>query len=336
LGLAPSVELTLNKNLTFTHIVAEVDETLVTRQIKDFAKRFGKMSEVDSCGDEDMLTATIIEVDADQSPIEGGIQSEGSVFVEFIKDTTTKNAFVGLKVGDSVVVNPHHLSENHNDLAKLLGITHEAVHHLDNMVQVTVKSIQHMEMAEINEELFTRMYGEGVVNTEEELRAKVRQGLMEQFDMDATWMFARNAKRQLTEQTPLALPDAFLKRWIQATNDKPLTEEQLDREYPHYANQLRWTIIENHLIQSNDIKVTHEEVKAKVKQGIAANFAQYGIPVEDENLEEYAKSSMAKQEDVRKVYEQIFEERLMELINDSCIVDIKQVSFDEFVHAAQH
>jgi trigger factor len=127
-----------------------------------------------------------------------------------------------------------------------------------------------------------------------------------------------------------------LKRWIQATNDKPLTVEQLDYEYPQYANQLRWTLIENHLIQSNDIKVTHEEVKNKVKESIAANFAQYGIPVQEENLEEYAKNSMSNQEEIRKVYEQLFEERLMQLIREKCIVESKKISFEEFVHAAQH
>jgi trigger factor len=336
LGLAPEVNLDLDKNLKFTHIVADVDEHLVTRQIKDFAKRYGKMSEVDVCGDEDMLTVAIVEVDNQNQTIVGGIASEGSVFVEFIKDTTTKQMLVGLKIGDTVVVNPHHLSENHNDLAKLLGITHEAVHHLESSVQLTVNSIQHMEMAELNQELFDRMYGEGAVSSEEEFRNKVRAGLMEQFDMDAKWMFARNAKRQLTESVTLTLPDAFLRRWIHATNDKPLSPEQMDFEYPHYANQLRWTLIENHLIQSNDIRVTQEEVKVKVKQSIAANFAQYGIPVAEENLEDYAKSAMTKQEDIRKVYEQIFEERLMELINEKCEVELKQVTFDEFVHAAQH
>lgn len=336
LGLAPELQLELNQNLTFTHLVAEVDESLVSRQIKDFAKRFGKMSEVDACGDEDMLSAALVEVDADNQPKLDGITSEGSVFVEFIKDAATKSALVGLKKEDTVIVNPHHLAENHNDLAKLLGITHEGVHHLNSMFQLTVKGIQHMEMAELNQELFDRMYGEGIVNSEEELRNKVREGLTQQFDMDANWMFTRNAKRHLTENVHVELPDAFLKRWIQATNDKPLTVEQLDYEYPQYANQLRWTLIENHLIQSNDIKVTHEEVKNKVKESIAANFAQYGIPVQEENLEEYAKNSMSNQEEIRKVYEQLFEERLMQLIREKCIVESKKISFEEFVHAAQH
>jgi trigger factor len=103
-----------------------------------------------------------------------------------------------------------------------------------------------------------------------------------------------------------------------------------------YAGQLRWTLIENHLIQSNDIKVTHEDVKSKVKESIAANFAQYGIPVDDENLEEYAKNTMSKNEEIRKVYEQLFEERLMQIIREKCTIQNKLVSFDEFVHAAQH
>lgn len=336
LGLAPNVNLTLDQSLTFTHLEAEVDEALVTRQVRDFAKRFGKMSEAESCGDEDMLSVAIVEIDANQQPVTGGIQSEGSVFVEFIKDADTKGKLVGLKKDDTAIVNPHHLAENHNDLAKLLGITHEAVHHLESMVQITVKGIQHMELAELNQELFDRMYGPGVVNNEDELRAKVREGLQDQFTMDAQWMFARNAKRQLIEGVTLELPDAFLKRWIQATNEKPLSLEQLEYEYPMYAGQLRWTLIENHLIQSNDIKVTHEDVKNKVKASIAANFAQYGIPVDDENLEEYAKNTMSKNEEIRKVYEQLFEERLMEMIREKCTINKKSVSFDEFVHAAQH
>lgn len=336
LGLAPEVQLVLDNKLTFTHIEAEVDDALVTRQVRDFAKRFGKMSEADTCGAEDMLLVSIVEVDGNQQPVAGGISSEGNVFVEFIKDAETKGKLVGLKKEDNAVVNPHHLAENHNDLAKLLGITHEAVHHLEGQVQITVKGISRMEPAELNQELFDRMYGPGVVNNEEELRTKVREGLQDQFAQDAKWMFARNVKRQLSQDVSLHLPDSFLKRWIQATNEKPISDEQLEYEYPMYAGQLRWTLIENHLIQSNDIKVTHEDVKSKVKESIAANFAQYGIPVDDENLEEYAKNTMSKNEEIRKVYEQLFEERLMQIIREKCTIENKVVTFDEFVHAAQH
>jgi trigger factor len=336
LGIAPEVNFELNSSLTFTQLVAEVDDALISRQVRDFAKRYGKMSEVEVCGDEDMLSASLVELDANQAPKVHGIRSDGSVFVEFIKNVDTKKALVGLGVGGTAIVNPHHLSENHNDLAKLLGITHEAVHHLETMFLLTVKGIQHMELAELNQEFFDKLYGAGAVTTEEEMRERVKEGLTQQFDMDANWMFARNAKRQITDSIVLQLPDTFLKKWIQSTNEKPISQAQLEVEYPFYANQLRWTLIENHLLATNSIQVTQEDVKNKVKESIAANFAQYGIPVDEENLEEYAKNSMRNQEDIRKVYEQLFEERLMQVIREKCVVETKKVSFDEFVHAAQH
>jgi trigger factor len=168
------------------------------------------------------------------------------------------------------------------------------------------------------------------------MRAKVRENMEEVFGRDSHWMFKRSAAKQLVESLNPSLPDAFMKKWIGMSNEKPLTEEQIEAEYPAYSHGLRWQLIESSIIEKNEIKVTVDEAVAHVKQQYADRFAQYGLPVEDAQLESMAKELLAKREEAKNVYDLLFEDKVMELIKSTCSVKDVKIPFDEFLHKAQH
>jgi trigger factor len=330
IGLAPEINVDLNDKIELELALIDVNEELVNRQIKDYGKRFGKMSEPEQSGSDDLLD---VHIHGENEP---KINANSTITIEDVKDSDTKKSLIGLKKGDTVTVNPHHLNHDHEALAKMLGITHHDLHHLEGNVTLTVNAVHHIEAAEWTQELFDKLFPEASVTNEEEMKAKVKENMTQVFSKDSHWMFKRTAARQLVDHFNPALPDAFMKRWIAMSNEKPLSPEQIEAEYPMYSQGLRWQLLETSIIEKNEIKVTMDEAIAHVKGQYAERFAQYGIPVEDDRLEQMAKELLAKKEEAKNVYDLLFEDKVMHVVKEKCKIKEVVVPFDEFLHRAQH
>jgi trigger factor len=207
---------------------------------------------------------------------------------------------------------------------------------LEGNVTLTVNAVHHIEAAEWTQELFDKLFPEASVTNEEEMKAKVKENMTQVFSKDSHWMFKRTAARQLVDHFNPALPDAFMKRWIAMSNEKPLSPEQIEAEYPMYSQGLRWQLLETSIIEKNEIKVTMDEAIAHVKGQYTERFAQYGIPVEDDQLEQMAKELLAKKEEAKNVYDLLFEDKVMRVVKEKCKIKEVVVPFDEFLHRAQH
>jgi trigger factor len=330
IGLAPEINVDLNDKIELELALIDVNEELVNRQIKDYSKRFGKMSEPEQSGSDDLLD---VHIHGENEP---KINANSTITIEDVKDSDTQNSLIGLKKGDTVTVNPHHLNHDHEALAKMLGITHHDLHHLEGNVTLTVNAVHHIQAAEWTQELFDKLFPEASVTNEDEMKAKVKENMTQVFSKDSHWMFKRTAARQLVNHFNPALPDAFMKRWIAMSNEKPLSPEQIEAEYPMYSQGLRWQLLETSIIEKNEIKVTMDEAIAHVKGQYAERFAQYGIPVEDDRLEQMAKELLAKKEEAKNVYDLLFEDKVMHVVKEKCKIKEVVVPFDEFLHRAQH
>jgi trigger factor len=336
LGLAPEVNVDLDKNMSFDYYKVKVDDVLIDRQVKDLARRFGQLSTPEVSEGEDMVMAEFRELNADGSLKAGGIFSNSTVSIEYIKDEATRTSLIGLKKDDKITVDPHKLNTNHEELAKMLGITHHDVHHLESKFELTVTDVKRMTAHELNAELFDKIYGEGKVTSAEEMRDKVKADLENMFSRDSDWLFKREFSRKLVDTANINLPDAFLKRWITLSNEKPLTEEALEAEYPSYAAGLRWQLIENKVITAYELKVSMDEALSYVKEQLSSQWAQYGLPIEDEMLEEYAKKALGDREQSRNIYTTLFETKMMQAIKERCTIKESELSYDDFVHRVQH
>lgn len=336
LGLAPRMDIDLNKSLSFDYFKVKVDDTLIDRQVKDLARRYGKMSEPEVSEGEDMIISQFEELDANGEIKAGGIAHQSTVSVEFIKDDATKNKLVGLKKGDQVVVDPHHLATNHEDLAQMLNISHEAVHHLESQFRLTVVEIKRIEPHAVNQELFDKLFGPETINSEEELRDRVKADLEKMFSRDSDYLFKREFARKYTEMIDPQLPDSFLKKYIALTNEKPVTPEMVEHDYPYYAAQLRWELIEGKIIRQYEVRVSPEDALTHVKQVLASRYAQYGLPMEDEMLTEFAKKSLANKEEAKNVYDFLYEEKIVDLVKEHCTLNVSELPYEEFVHKVQH
>jgi trigger factor len=335
LGLTPELTVDLDKNQSFTYYKMDVDQTLVDRQMRDIARRYGKMSDPEVSETEDMVMCDFVELKEDGEVKEGGIFSKSTVSIEYIKDADTQAKLIGIKKGDAVVVDPHMLNTNHEELAKMLGITHHDVHHLQSMFKLTVTDIKRIEAAELNEEFFTKVYGEEI-KSEEEMRERTKADLEIMFARDSDFLFKKDFAIEITNRLNPQLPDGFLKRWIKLTNEKPVSEEIVELEYPAYSQSLRWQLIENQIIRQYELRVMPQDALDHVKQVLGSRYASYGMPIEDEQLEDMAKRALSDQKEAKNVYDFLYEEQMIAMVKENCTIEEKVLSYDEFVHRVQH
>ena len=174
------------------------------------------------------------------------------------------------------------------------------------------------------------------MNAEQEMRNKVKSDLEQMFARDSDFLFKREFAKKITEMIDPVLPDAFLKRYIQLTNEKPVTEEMVEHDYPFYAAQLRWELIEGKIIRQYELRVSPEDALEHVKQVLASRYAQYGLPMEDEMLTDFAKKTLAKKEEAKNVYDFLYEEKIIALVKEKCTLNEHFMPYEEFIHKVQH
>jgi len=336
LGLAPEFDVDLNESVIFDYYKVVVDESLIDRQAKDMARRFGSLHSPETSASDDMLMVKLEELDANGGLKEGGITAESTISIEDIRDEATKASLTGIGKDAQLTVNPRHLSENHEDLAKMLGITHEELHQLESMFYLTVNDVKRMVPHAYDQELFDKVFGAGEVTSEEEMRERVKTDLEKMFSRDSDFVFKREMSAKLRGMINPSLPDEFLKKFIRLTNEKPITDEILEREYPLYADQLRWDLIESKILGKYNIQVSYDELKSHVKADYAARFAQYGIPLDDDRLEEMSKEVLSKKDELRNIYNFLQEEKITALVKQNCKLNTISLDYEAFVKKVQH
>ena len=334
MGLAPKFVLNLSPKDTFTSQTVKVDDDLINKYIGDIAKRSGKVEQVETAAEGDLLNGDFVELDADGGILPGGIFKTASVFTDRLK-AEAKQAFIGLKAGDKTVVNAQELAQNPADLAAMLGIEKEQAQNLDCKLQFTVKGISRLAASDVNQELFDKIYGPGNVNSEEEFRARIAEELKSMFVNDSERKFYNEVVDYLMNKISFNLPNDFLKRWIMAVNEKPVTAEQVDAEFDNYAKGLKWQLIENKIIKDNNINVTNEDVVAHTKELVAEQLMRMGQAVNnDEELTQTARRVLQNEEEAKKIYEKLYGQRVMDLFRTTFTLNNKEVSYDEFFKQA--
>jgi len=334
IGLAPEVTVPLSGKSKFDYVKVKVDDELINKQIEDLRRRYGKLVSGEEAGEKDMILAQFVELNDDDSIKEGGILHTSTVSMEFVSDNA-KKALLGKKVGDKVIINPADVSRGGADTAAMLGIKEEELEGISDKFQLTVNEIKVMELAELNAELFEKLFGPDSVKDESELRERVKSDLEGMFVNDSDRLLTKSVYDSLLEKTEVSLPDEFLKRWIQMSNETEISMEQIEADYENYAKGLKWQLIQSAIFKANDIKMENEEVINFTKGLLASNYAQYGMPAPgDEELTQSAMQVLQNRDEANKVYDMLAERKLMTYFKETVKLNEKEVSYDEFAELA--
>ena len=280
----------------------------------------------------DVIYADLAQLSPDGTVFEGGITSTGSIRTDLVTDKKILKTLVGLKKDDVVELDVQKAFDNNETvIAKLLNIGEEDAKELKSKFQVTVKNINRLEESDLNQEFFDKIFGANVVTDEAGFKAKITEEIESMFQQDADRKLQNDIYTQLTSQTNMQLPDEFLRKWLKATNEK-LTDEELGQGYDDFAKNLKWTLIENKIINDNEIKIDYKDVFETAKQRLDAQFKMYSPqPMPEDQLAQYTATFLQEKENANRIFDEVKALKVFDYIKSVATLDQKEIGYSKFV-----
>ena len=328
LGLAPEFKVDVTKKAT-VHYQIEADKAMIDNQIKTIQNQYGKLIAKTKAESDDEITGTFFSESEE-------IDHKATFDLSLIKGKKQKDALIGVGVGDRVTLNIKGLFKEQRDLERMLGIDADKAKAIKGSVDFTVAEINTREKAELNQELFDKLFGEGNVSSEKELKARIKEDAERQFVQQSDQKLLNDVIDTLIDNTKFDLPEDFLKRWIQSTGEAKLTFEEAVAEYERSMKGLRYQLIEGKLREENqELQMKFEDLNAYAHEMIKMQMAQYGHPnPSDEEVSGIVARIMSNEEEVRRLSEQLNTKNLLAFFKANAKLKTKKVTYEQFIKQA--
>ncbi len=332
-GLSPELDLVFDKKDTLPYFKVKLEAELLDKQIDGYKQNFGTYDKVEeSAVETDLLKGVAVELENGE-PKEGGIVVENAILMpSYIKkDEETKNRFVGANAGDDVLINPSKAYDNEAEIASFLNLPKEEAANVTSDFQFKINEITRFKEAELNQDLFDKVLGEGVVSDEESFRAKIEESLNNQFVPDSDYFFMKEARKMMLDKMgDVEFPEEFLKKWLKLTNENA-TDELIEKDFPNILNDIKYQLAKEKIIKDNDIKTEPSDVQELATQVAQSQFAQYGmsnLPVD--MLKDYVKRMLENEETVNGLFARVVENKIAAWLKENITLDIKEITSKEF------
>lgn len=325
LGLSPKFEVNLQPKKAITAYTIVADDKMVDNQLKSIQKQYGKLVSKDQVEKGDEVTGVFANEEAE-------IDQKTTLEVAKLKGKKNRDAFLGAKVGDIITVKTKNLFETASDYMTYLKMSEDDAKEKNLEVSFTVEEINKRELADLDQELFDKLYGKDVIKTATELKERIKKDAETQFEQQSDQQLLNDVTEKLIEDTKFDLPAEFLKKWIQRSGEEELTFDQAVEEYERSEKGLRYQLIEGKIIADNNLQITFEEIKAYAKEMIKSQMAQFGqMDPQDEELDNIAARILSNQDEVKRLSEQLMNKKLLDFFKENVKLKTKEVTFDEFV-----
>ena len=331
IGLTPPIELKLSKKNKVNQYEIIIDEKMRNEYLENYTRRYGELRKADQTEEKDVVKGKIEAIDND-----GNVRPEGpsvedtSLGIDIIKDKNIKKEFIGKSIGDSIDFDLKKAYPNDTEIAGILHKKKEEIENLEGNYRFTVNDISRFYPAALGKELFDRIFGEGVVNSEEEFMKRIEEEIAINLRRESDFKLLMDIKALAMEKTDFQLPEEFLKRWLLRVNEKS-TEEQIGKEFDSFRKDLKWQLIRNKIARNNEVKISDEELQMEAEKITRYQFQQYGLfYATDEQIANYAKETLKKDEDAKRIADKILEEKAIILMKELVKLENKSVTIEEF------
>ena len=325
LGLAPEFDVNLKPKDKVTQYNIVATDELLEKEVENIQTRYGKMISKEEATEEANVTGTFVNEEKE-------INKKSTISVKDIKGKTNLKKFVGAKVGDVLELKTKNLFEDEHKLQGALGVSHDDVHELDVAVTFTVEEITETEAADLDKELFDKLFADGSVSTVSDLKDKIKEDAEKQFQQQADQQLLNAITENLVDNTKFDLPTDFLQKWLQTAGEKQLTAEEAAEEYNKSEKGLRYQLIEGKIMRDNDIKIDYAELVEYAKGFIRSQMAQFGnMNPEEKELNDIAGRVLQNQDEAQKLQAQLISQKLLAFYKENMSFDTKELSYEDFI-----
>ena len=333
IALSPQLNANLTKTDKLPYYNIQVTDEMIDSQINNYKANYGSYQQVEDIEGKDMAKGRLIQLDENGNPKEGGLDLEDAVLMPaYMKDEAEKAKLMTAKLNQTVVFNPYKAYDGSDvELSSFMKIKKEEVPNYTGDFSFEIKEITRYKEGELDQELFDKVLGKDAVKTEEEFRTRIKESIEAQLAPESDFRFLLDAKDLLEKKTAdVQFPDAFLKRWLLASNPER-TEESVEEDYPKIIKDLKFHLIKEQIVKDQGIKVESEDVMEQAKKATRAQFAQYGMTnIPDNLIENYAQEMMKKEETVRSLLDRAIEDKLIGVLKENATLKPKNISLEEF------
>lgn len=328
LGLAPEfkVDLSVKNKIKQYNIVAS--DILLDEEAKNIQTRYGKVSPLEESTEQSNVTGTFVNEKKE-------INKKATFLAKDLKGQENIEKVIGAKVGDVIEFNTKKLFEDDHKLEQILGVSHDEIHDLEITVSFTVEEITKTEPADLDQELFDKLFSDGSVTSATELREKIKEDAEKQFQQQSDQHLLTAVQEYLIENTKFDLPADFLKKWLRTAGEKELSIEEAEAEFEKSKKGLRYQLIEGKLMKDNDIKLDYQELVDYAKGFIRQQMAQFGnTNPEEKELDDIAGRILENQEEAQKLQGQLISQKLITFFKENITFKTKEVSYEDFMKEA--
>ena len=327
IGLSPEFDVNLKNKKAIPSYEIDVDKKMIDDQIKNIQNQYGKLVSRDKVEDG-------FEINGTFSNVEFEVENKSNFKLENIKGKSNKEILSNLKLGESIDLKTKGLFKNESDLSFHLKLNDENKDKIKT-VNFSLNEINERQPADLDQELFDKLFGKDSVKTVTELKKKLKSDAESNFVNQTDQKLLNDVTEYLIENTKFNLPDEFLKKWMQTAGEKKLSVVEAESEYEKSEKGLRYQLIEAKLIEQNDIKIDPSQIKNFAKELIKSQMKQYGQNNPDEKeLESISQRILSNKEEVKRISDQLLSKKLIELFKSNLKFKNNKVTYDKFIEMA--
>jgi len=330
IAVAPEFEFALSEEIEVPYYKVKADKKDIDNAIDDIKLRYGSEEYPEKAEVTDGLQGTFIELDEKGDPVEGGIESKTYFMIEDLKSEEVKDMFIGKGVNDTVDFNPMSAFEDEAKVQSILNLKDEQNEKLSAVYRFTIEKVVRSQDAELNEELFSKVFPGEEIKTEEEFRERLARDLENHYAADSDRQFVNDAIDEFIKITDLPIPSEFMKRWLVESNEGKITNEQVEQQYESYEKSIRWSLIESKLIDTygEQAEVTEENIRDEVRKYFISPGQEYQF---NQKVEEVVDNILSSPEEKQRFYSSLQNKKLSALFKENISVKEKEVSPEEFI-----
>ncbi|MBE6220348.1 MAG: trigger factor [Alistipes sp.] len=327
IGEAPKVELELSAKDKLTYNKIKVDKKMLAAYKDNYLRRYGRLVDVEKVKKDEALTVVLDN---------GDIQVDDAYVGLISMSDEERKPFVGKKVGAKMEVDINELYKTASQRAAILKVKEDELESINPKFNLEIKQIRQFANPELNEEFFKMAFPAGNIKSEEELDAFLSAEVETELSREADYLFANTVRKFVVEKAALQMPTEFLKRWLYVINEGKFTKEDIEKDFDGFVQMFTWNYLQKHFIQTADLNVSAEEAEAEAKEFAKAQFAQYGMPsAPEEMIANFSKQILENKEQAQKIYEKLYEMKVVEYVKSQVKVTTKAVSSEDFAKLAQ-
>jgi trigger factor len=328
LGLSPKFDIDLKTRKKVIQYKILADEKMINDQLNSILKQYGKIVSKNDIKHNYEITAKF-------DSKENGVETTSTFSINDFKGKKNKDLLLLSKPGSKILFDAKDLLEEVNKAQSILGINNEAALNLNGKVSVEIKEVNERILADLNQELFDKIYEPGSVKSEKDLKLKIAEGIEKQLEQQSEQKLLNDVTEFLIKNTKFKLPEKFLVKWMQNSGKEPLTLEEAQEEFTKSEKGIRYQLIEGKILVDNNLQIKTEELKSFSREMITKQMAQYGQPApQEKEMDEIINRVISNQDEARRLQEQLISKKLLDFYKINAPLKVKKINFESFVKEA--